>query len=285
MSAPRLAAVIGSPIGHSLSPVIHNTWAAREGTNAHYIPIETTGDSYGFRTVVDHLIALGFRGANVTIPHKIDALKIADEKTTAAQAIGAANMLSFIDNRIIADNSDAEGFTAPLRRYFPEKNIPEDSRKALVLGAGGAARAVLFALKELLTFDQVYLMNRTMARAEEISPLAEAKIVSWLDPNFDLSEVDLLVNTTFLGMTGGAPLNYDISRLKPSAVVFDIVYSPLKTKLLRDAENIKVKTVDGLSMLMGQAVPGYKAWLGEEAIVDGELRDRLEEILNKRAAG
>jgi len=274
-SSPRLAAVVGWPVSHSLSPLIHSTWAAREGVDARYEAIAVEPDDEAFRARINALRAEGWRGVNVTIPHKERALKIADKASEAARAIGAANMLTFGKGGVYAENSDA---TAVRDIVLGLSALP---RSALVLGAGGAARGVLYALRAA-GVARIFLANRTRARAEEIAPVAAAEALDWDAREAALEDVDLVVNATSLGMKGNPPLVLDVARLGRGAAVFDTVYSPLETPLLKDAKARGLKAIDGLEMLMRQAVPGYLAWLGARAEIDADLRARLEAALKAR---
>ena len=274
----RLAGVVGWPVSHSLSPLIHSTWAAREGVDARYAAIPVEPDDRSFRIRIDELRRSGYRGVNVTIPHKERALKLADSASDAAKTIGAANMLTFSEEGVIAANSDA---TAVRAITLELQRRPD---KVLVIGAGGAARGVLWALKHRIDPLSVTLTNRTRARAEEIASIAAAEVIDWADRNTALSEADLIINATSLGMRSQPPLELDHDRLKRGAVAFDIVYSPLETPLLKAARARGLETIDGLEMLMRQAVPGYLAWLGDKAEVDADLRARLEAALKARGA-
>ena len=268
----RKAGVIGWPVGHSLSPLIHGTWAAREGADICYERIPVEPDYAAFAEKIEQLRAAGYRGVNVTIPHKEHALKIADSASQTAQAVSAANMLTFSDEGLFADNSDVEGFAAALRARTPEEG---KRAMALVLGAGGGAKGVLYALEEKLGAERIIISNRTRARAEALG----AEVADWSARTKIAAEADIIVNTTPLGMTGNPQLDFDCNCLKPGAIVFDIVYSPLETPLLKAAKARGLRTVDGLEMLMRQAVPGYRAWLGAKAEIDADLRSRLEAAL------
>ncbi len=274
----RRAAVVGWPVSHSLSPLIHRAWAEREGIAARYDAIEVEPDDEAFRKRIKELQDEGYSGVNVTIPHKERALKYADKASDAAKTIGAANMLTFGDEGVIAANSDATAFRSIVL------HLPRRPETALVLGAGGAARGVLWALTKRIDPVRVVLTNRTRARAEEIASIACADVVDWTSRNTALREADLVINATSLGMTGQPPLDLDHDRLKEGAVVIDIVYAPLETPLLKAARARELRAIDGLEMLMRQAVPGYLAWLGTRADVDADLRARLEAALKARAA-
>lgn len=274
--APRLAAVIGWPVAHSLSPLIHATWAAREGANVYYVPVAAGPASAAFVEVIDALRTAGFRGVNVTLPHKEAALAYATAASEEARAAGAANMLTFGDGGIYAENSDIFGFAAALEEAGGAR------RSAMIIGAGGAARGVAIALSKRCGVKSIAVVNRTRARAEEVAALVGADVIDWTKRNERVAEVDIVVNATSLGMAMHPPLDIDARAIDPAAVVCDIVYAPLETPLLRTARARGCRTVDGLSMLMHQAAPGYRKWLGAVAEVDADLRARLEDALAAR---
>ena len=279
---PILAGVVGNPIGHSLSPLIHTVWADRAGINGYYVPVEAPPAYEDFAAVIDSLKKAGFTGVNVTLPHKENAYRYADEKTSRAELASAANMLTFSAGGAIADNSDISGFAAALSAELSEGEAPGP---ALVLGAGGAARGIILALKEA-GCDRVVVSNRTRAKAES---LAEAftldGVIDWEERHDALKECRILINTTSLGMTGQPPLDLNLACLSAGAVVADIVYTPLETPLLRDAARADLRVIDGLSMLMHQAAPGFREWFKGEAVVDDALRAILVKELERRAAG
>ena len=189
--------------------------------------------------------------------------------------IGAANMLTFSDEGAIAANSDATAVRSIVN------NMAQKPANALVLGAGGAARAILWALRQV-GVETVMIANRTRARADAIAPLAGARVIDWRERNEALAAADLTINTTSLGMSGHPPLDLDHHRLRTGATVMDIVYAPLETPFLAAAKARGLRTIDGLEMLMGQARPGYLAWLGEKAEIDDALRAILVTELEKR---
>ncbi|MCA8888033.1 MAG: hypothetical protein KDA46_04320, partial [Parvularculaceae bacterium] len=224
---PRLAGVIGWPIGHSLSPLIHRIWATREGANAYYAPVAAPPTEGDFRRVVDGLRAAGFRGVNVTIPHKEHALRYADDASAAAAEVGAANMLTFKDGKALAENSDITGFTAALSGVLSGVDAGDSlHRTALVLGAGGAARGVLAALKRC-GVSKITIANRTKEKALAIADAAGADTIDWAAREGALGGADIIVNTTSLGMDGVGPLDLDLAAAPDHAVVCDIVYKPL----------------------------------------------------------
>lgn len=270
MSDLRLAGVIGHPIAHSKSPALHGHWLKRYGIHGHYIPMPVAAED--LEEALAALPKLGFRGVNVTIPHKEAVLHLAQSVTDRAALIGAANTLTFRDDGTIsADNTDGYGFLANLKQSAPDWRA--DAGPAVVLGAGGAARAVISALLGD-GVPQVTLSNRTRARADMLREHfgARVKVIDWAKLAKHLDEAATLVNTTALGMTGNADLTLDISELPKAALVNDIVYAPLKTGLLERASAHGCVTVDGLGMLLHQAVPGFEAWFGTTPEVDDDLR-------------
>ena len=218
---------------------------------------------------------LGFVGANVTVPHKEAAFRTVDSLSEAARQIGAVNtIVCDEDGELYGDNTDAFGFIENIRSRAPHWRTAD--APALILGAGGAARAVIAALIDAGA-PEILLANRTRERAEELlahfgMPL---KIVGWDDRNDAMTGVGTLVNTTTLGMTGNPPLDVDLSGLNDNAVVNDIVYAPLETPLLKAAAARNLVPVDGLGMLLHQARPGFEAWFGKRPVVDEELRDHV----------
>lgn len=262
-----LAAVLGCPIGHSRSPRLHGTWLKTYDLAGHYVPLHVAPEDLA--TALRTLPKLGFVGANVTIPHKEAALALADTATPAAQRIGAANTLTFKDGKIFADNTDGYGFVANLDQGFP--NWRAQSGPALILGAGGAARAIVVALQDAGLRD-IRITNRTAERADALAQEFGLQSVDWAARADDLAQVALLVNTTSLGMAGQAPLDLDLSGLNPSAVVTDIVYTPLMTPLLLAAQARGNPVVDGLGMLLHQAAPGFARWFGHQPEVTDDLR-------------
>ncbi|MEO1135612.1 MAG: shikimate dehydrogenase [Pseudomonadota bacterium] len=278
-SDPILAGVIGWPISHSLSPLIHTFWAAQAGVDGYYIPIAAPPAYDEFVRTMESLRTVGFAGVNVTLPHKEHALQYADEATQTAKRVGAANMLTFTENGVLADNSDVTGFSMALHQAAENIDI---SGTALILGAGGAARAIALAVREA-GFSAVEICNRTQQKAQEIADIFNLTPVPWEERSARLSGATLVVNTTSLGMSGQPPLQIDESRLCPGAVVADIVYSPLETPLLAAPRRRGCAVVDGLSMLMHQARPGFATWFGGEGRVNNELRCVLINALERQA--
>ena len=265
-----LAAVIGDPIDHSKSPVLHGFWLRAYQISGHYVPLHVT--SADLEQVLAAMPRMGFVGANVTIPHKETVLDLADTVTDRARAIGAANTLTFHkDGKIEADNTDGYGFLANIQQNAPAFDAKDGP--AVILGAGGAAKAVIYALLEAGA-PQVRVLNRNLDRAKNLSARLGDRVsvheVSDL-PNL-LGDCNLLVNSTSLGMIGQPPLAADLSNLSKTAVVNDIVYAPLETDLLKQARAMGAVAVDGLGMLLHQAAPGFAKWFGKEPAVTDDLR-------------
>lgn len=274
-SSIPLAGVIGSPISHSLSPRLHGYWLQKYGIAGHYIPIELSQAT--FEKGLKSLPLLGFKGVNITLPFKEKALALADLVTDRAALIGAANTITFRkDGRIQADNTDGYGFVANLQQNAPDW----DARKgpAMVLGAGGAARAIISSLISEGA-PEVMLANRTRNRAEILREHfgARIRIVKWSKVETELAQATTLINTTSLGMTGQPELKLSLAKIKKTTLVTDIVYKPLRTGLLEKAAERGCVTVDGLGMLLHQAVPGFENWFRKKPEVDEVLR---AEVLN-----
>lgn len=265
-----LAGVIGHPIAHSRSPALHGYWLKRYGLKGHYIPIDIA--PVDLPELIRTLPRLGFVGLNVTIPHKEAILQIADIVTDRAALIGAANTLIFRkDGKIHADNTDGSGFMANLRQNAPGW-VPT-SGPAVVLGAGGAARAVVAALIEV-GVPEIRLANRTRPRADALRSDFGAKVHvhEWVQAGNILEDAATVVNTTSLGMTGKPDFRVSLDRMNPHALVTDLVYTPLKTQLLIEAEVHGCTVVDGLGMLLHQAAPGFERWFGVRPEVDEATR-------------
>ena len=272
MSLPKipLAGVIGTPIAHSKSPQLHTHWLKTYGIQGHYIPMDVSAQD--LEQVVRMLPRMGFVGVNVTIPHKEAILSIADLVTDRAILIGAANTLIFRkDGRIHADNTDGYGFLENLKTGAPGWSAR--SGPAAVLGAGGAARAVIASLLDA-GVPEILLSNRTRVRAEKLKSDfgSRLRIFDWVQAGNMLDHAALVVNTTSLGMIGKGELRVPLDGLRKDSVVTDLVYAPLKTKLLEAAEEAGCVTVDGLGMLLHQAVPAFERWFGKRPEVDRATR-------------
>ncbi len=266
------AAVIGWPIEHSRSPLIHGHWLRTYGIAGSYTKVAVEPDQAleFFATLADQ----GLAGCNVTQPHKAAAFQAAAVRDASAEAVGVANTLWLEGGRLCAANTDTHGFMRHLEVSAPQWR--ERDRPVLVLGAGGAARGIVYGLLEA-GVGQVRVANRTLARAEEIArhfgPCVRA--LGWDGVPGAAGDAGLLINTTSLGMAKTGPLDFDVDRLPRDAVVADIVYVPLETQLLARARTRGLACVDGLGMLLHQAVPGFTRWFG----VTPEVTDELRQIL------
>lgn len=269
---PR-ACVIGNPISHSLSPKLHSFWLDRYGLDGSYTALKVTEQD--LEKTLRSLPAQGFVGANITLPHKVSVLQIADQITDRATLVGAANTLIFKeDGRIFADNTDGYGFISNLRQGAPDWDAK--SGPAMILGAGGAARAIIVALADA-GVPEIILTNRTRANAEALRADfgSRIRVVDWVQASVALPEAHVLINTTSLGMKGGPEFKMSFDNLRPETVVTDIVYNPLRTPFLDAAEAAGCLTVDGLGMLVHQGVPGFERWFGKRPEVDEATRQAV----------
>jgi shikimate dehydrogenase len=263
----RLAGVVGWPVGHSLSPRLHGFWLDRHSLDGAYLPLAVEPEN--FESALRGLVDLGFRGVNLTIPHKQAALALCDDIAPLAVRIGAVNTLVFEDGRISGSNTDGFGFLENLRQGAPTWD--PSAGPALILGAGGAARGIAVALLDA-GVPELRLTNRTAARTADLARELGVTAVPWESRGAALEDIGLLVNTTSLGMTDQPPLELDLACLPTTAVVTDIVYAPLETELLASARARGNLAVDGLGMLLHQARPGFEAWFGIAPKVTAELR-------------
>ena len=270
-SAPR-AFVIGHPIAHSRSPLIHGFWLKQLGIEGSYERIDVSPEALA--RFIGSLRAEGYAGGNVTVPHKTAVLSLVDDIDEAAAAIGAANTLWFEGARLWAGNTDALGFLGSLDASAPGWDARPG--RAVVLGAGGAARAVTFAL--IGRGFEVCVVNRTLSNGVELAEAFDDDVwaYAWNELPDVLKTAALLVNTTSLGMAGQPSLELDLRALDPGALVCDIVYVPLETALLQQARGRGHRTVDGLGMLLNQAAPGFARWFGVKPSVAPELRALIE---------
>lgn len=276
MSASPAACLIGWPAAHSRSPIIHKYWLRTLGIDGDY-RIEAV-EPAAFAEFIGHLRERGYRGANVTIPHKEQALACS-MPDTRARAVGAANTLYFVGDELHSTNTDVEGFIGNLDASAPGW---DRAQEALVLGAGGSSRAVIFGLLDR-GIARVHLANRTAERAQVLAKQFgdRVSVLAWDKVESMLPRAGLLVNTTSLGMKGQPPLALDVARLPNDAVVADLVYVPLETALLKSAKARGLKTADGLGMLLHQAVRGFELWFGKRPQVTPELRALVEADLAK----
>lgn len=271
------ACVIGHPVAHSRSPMIHGYWLRTLGIAGAYELKDV--EPADFVPFITDLPRHGYVGANVTLPYKEAAYKAVAVRDDAAQAVGAVNTLWLEDGRLVGGNSDVQGFMANLDERVPGWCVP--GCKALILGAGGAARAAVYAFKQ--RGAEVQVINRTVSRAREVAQQLGARASGWETLPQLLPQADVLVNCTALGMQGKEPLEIDLSSLKKSAVVYDIIYVPLETELLRQARSRGHRTVDGLGMLLHQAALGFRKWFGGDPKVTPQLRRIVEADVSARA--
>jgi len=268
-----LAGVLGTSTEVSKSPRLFAHWLNEYDIQGHYVPINISENK--LESVLRTLPELGFVGVNVTVPHKEAVLEIADLVTDRAAIIGAANTLIFrTDGKIHADNTDGYGFTQNIIHSAPDWN--PKSGPAVVLGAGGAARAIIASLLEI-GVPKIFLTNRTRHRAEALREVfgARVHVVEWVTAGNILEQGHFVVNTTSLGMKGKPELRVPLDGLRTDALVTDIVYTPLETELLKTAKAKGCQTVDGLGMLLHQAVPGFERWFGQRPSVTAELKSLM----------
>ena len=270
MQRSLLAGVIGSPIAHSKSPKLHNYWLRYNQIDGFYIPVEVQPET--LKTCLNSLITLGFRGVNVTIPHKIEVLALADTVTDRAAIIGAANTLYFnSEGKITADNTDSYGFKKNLYHYFPDWK-PE-AGPAVVFGAGGAAKAIVHSLLEEGA-PSVKILNRTKVKARAIADNFgnKVEVVDWYAIDEVMDDANTVVNTTSLGLIGQPELKISFKNLKSGALVTDLVYNPVETEFLKEAKKAGFNTVDGLGMLIYQAELGFRNWFGFNPKVNDDVK-------------
>ncbi len=267
---PLLAGVIGHPIDHSKSPKLHNYWLSTHNINGFYIPLDIKPQD--LTKSIESLVMLGFRGVNVTIPHKVSVLSIADTATDRASMIGAANTLYFNkDGKVTADNTDGYGFKQNIKSVDPMWNAKVGP--AVVFGAGGAAKAVIHSLLSE-GVPLVRILNRTRIKAEMIAENLgnRVEVIDWYAIKEALNGATTIINTTSLGMLGQPTFEPDLSNVSSDARVIDLVYNPIETDFLKIAKKCGLKTIDGIGMLFFQAEPGFKNWFNAAPVVDEKLR-------------
>jgi len=277
--AARLAGIIGWPVAQSLSPRLHGYWLDELAIDGAYVPLAVRPED--FSTVVVGIQKAGFAGVNVTVPHKEAAFALCHDCDSAARAAGAANLLIFHgDGRIEGRNTDAPGLAASLRAELGADAV--SGKPAVILGAGGAARAAVVALQEMGA-GAIRIVNRSRGRADRLAQELAPKSIAVFDSKDwprAAAGVALVVQATSAGMKGAPSLEISLEPLPKSAAICDIVYNPLETTLLARAKKAGFKTVDGLSMLMHQAVPAFAAFYGQEPKVTPGLRKALQEALS-----
>ncbi|MGL4405255.1 MAG: shikimate dehydrogenase [Notoacmeibacter sp.] len=273
----KRAFVLGHPITHSRSPLIHNHWIKTYGLHASYEAIDVApGTLPEFLT---HVRSGEFVGGNVTVPLKEEAFAAVDALTKTAKSIGAVNTVYMEDGRLWGDNTDAYGFSANLADKAAQWS---SLRIALVIGAGGAARAIVKSLVDA-NFKRIFVLNRTLSRAKLLETDFGTSVVAGPLADFAIyaKTADVIINTSSLGMAGKEDMAFDFSKAQTSSLVTDIVYVPLETSFLKSARLAGLKTVDGLGMLLHQAVPGFERWFGVRPEVTPELRSLIEADLFK----
>lgn len=274
-----LAGVAGYPVAHSLSPAMMAAWLETSGLPGRYTAFEIAPEQ--FETAIRALPALGITGLNITLPHKRAAFEIADTLGDAARAVGAVNLLVRRDDGgLHGDNTDVVGIAAALR----QGGVDRAEGPAAILGAGGAARAALYQLRRE-GYDDIRIVNRTPDRARQLAEDFEIDVLvrDWDSANEALDGAALIVNASSLGMAGQPNLTLDLSPSSPNALVFDMVYVPLETQLLRQARQTGRRSVDGLAMLIGQARPSFEAFFGAPPPDTAAVRDLLVSILETRS--
>jgi shikimate dehydrogenase len=277
----RRAFVVGHPIAHSRSPILHGFWLKHYGIDGVFERLDVAPAD--FPAFVASLAEQGYRGGCVTIPHKESAFRLVERRTERAERLGAVNTIWFEDGVLWGDNTDVTGYIENLDAVLGG-DWPRRHPRALVLGAGGAARAVVAGLLDR-GVERITIANRSLDKARELTAFDEARVaaISLDEVARVMPESDLLVNTTALGMSGKPALEIDLAPLPAHAAVSDIVYAPLETGLLRQARERGLVTVDGLGMLLYQAVPGFEHWYGLRPRVTPELRAVVEADLEARS--
>ena len=277
----KLAGIVGWPVTHSLSPVLHGHWLDEYGIDGAMVPLAARTED--FSAVIDGIRRAGFAGVNVTVPHKESAFAIAHRVDQAAKSAGAANLLIFHGREIEARNTDSVGLAESLKENIGTLN----GGTVVLLGAGGAARGAILAL-EMLGAGKIHLLNRDAHRAKTLAASLAPQVGAAVEPgglgdwSKAAAEAALVVNSTSAGMGTNPSLDIDLAVLPKSTAVCDIVYNPLETKLLKDAKARGHKTIDGLGMLMHQAVPSFEAFFGVRPQVTPELRAALLKVLRER---
>jgi shikimate dehydrogenase len=265
--------VIGHPISFSRSPAIHGHWLRQHGLAGSYGVLDVAPED--LPAFVARIRSGEIAGCNVTVPLKVAILPLMDDLTPAAEAVGAVNTVWAEKGRLIGDNTDVTGFMAHLHATVPDWR--DTTRNALILGAGGAARAVIKGLIDA-GVARITLANRTQDTAQALADLfgPRVDVIAWEARHAAVATADMIVNTTALGLTGKPPLELDLAGLRPGTIVYDIVYVPLTTQLLADAGMRGARLVDGLGMLLHQAVPGFARWFGVTPSVTPALRVEIE---------
>ncbi|MFL2812328.1 MAG: shikimate dehydrogenase [Paracoccaceae bacterium] len=272
----RIAGVIGDPINHTRSPLIHNYWIKKNNINCFYIPLKVK--SSDLEKKLKFIKELEFCGLNVTIPHKENIMCLVDDIKESAKVIGAANTIYFEDGKIIADNSDTYGFYQSMLKNFPKYNFKKE--KVLIFGSGGAARAVTSVfIKE--NVSEIGIINRNREKAERVKKdlSSRIKVYDWYDYSNALIDVSTVVNTTSLGNLGSEKFSIDLKGVRENGIAIDLVYNPLKTSFMKKAEKENLKAINGLDMLIYQAKKGFQKWFKKTPTYTPELRKLIENSL------
>ena len=268
-----IAGVLGNPIAHSKSPILHQFWLKQNKIKGFYIPLKVSEND--LEMTLRNLPKIGFSGVNVTVPHKESVMSLAKIKTERASLIGSANTLTFLpEGGFKADNTDGYGFMKNLEEQAPVW----DSKKAkvLVLGAGGACRAVIGALLES-GVEKLHVTNRTQKRAKDLQVFfnSQIELIEWSQKEELLKNVNTVINATTLGMVGSDELQFSLSKANENTTIVDLVYNPINTPLLAEAHKKGCHVVNGIGMLLHQATPGFKEWYGVKPTITKELLNRV----------
>ena len=272
----KIAGVIGDPINHTRSPLIHQYWINKNQINCFYIPLRVK--SFELEKKLFHIRELNFSGLNVTIPHKENILNFVDEIKDSARVIGAANTIYFKNGKIIADNTDTYGFFQSLIKNFPNYNFKRE--KVLIIGAGGASRAVTSVfLKQ--NIKELRIINRNIDKAMKIKNdlSSRIKVYNWSEFQNSLNEITTIVNTTSLGNLGSEHFNLSLNGVKKGGIAIDLIYNPLKTSFMKQAEKENMRVINGLDMLIYQAKSGFQNWFKKKPTYTNELRKIIEDSI------
>ncbi len=274
----KIAGVIGDPIAHTRSPLIHQYWIKKNNINCFYVPLNVKLEE--LEKKIKYIKELDFRGLNITIPHKENILKYCDDILEPVKVIGAANTLYFNNGNIIADNTDAYGFYNLLIKNFPNYNFKKET--VLIFGAGGAARAVSYVfLKNGVS--EIRIINRNFKKAIKIKEDLDKKIIvyEWSNYKNALKNVSTVVNSTSLGNYGSEKFNIDLGGVKDNSIAIDLIYNPLRTSFLSQAIKYNMRVVNGLDMLIYQAKKGFQNWFGCKPSYTSELKEIIEKSIIK----
>ena len=271
-----IAGVIGDPINHTRSPLIHEYWIKKNKINGFYVPLNVKLNQ--LEEKLHYIRGLNFSGINVTIPHKENILNFADEVMESAKIVGAANTIYFKNGKILADNSDSYGFHQSLIKNFPRYNFRKE--KVLIFGAGGAARAVISVFLRERVSD-IRIVNRDYNKANKIKNelSTKIKIYDWSNYKNALEEITTVVNSTSLGNFGSLPFSFSLKGVKKNCIAIDLIYNPLKSSFIKQAQKENLRTLNGLDMLIYQAKKGFQSWFGKSPTYTSELRQIIEKSI------